>query len=75
MTRGGPARAEVAGPAGGHHLAWAGRFRTIIEPLRIHLGEPLRLTTGRAGYNLFNLDADDVLSDLLTGAGSGAVSR
>jgi tryptophanase len=39
------------------------RFRTIVEPFRIHSVEPLRFTTEderarairEAGYNLFNL--------------------
>jgi tryptophanase len=58
-------------------------FRTIIEPFRIHSVEPLRLTTEeerreairRAGFNLFALDARDVLIDLLTDSGTGAMSR
>src|SRR5512141_75521 len=58
-------------------------FRTIIEPFRTPSIEPLRITTEEerrsaireAGYNLFGLHAADVLIDLLTDSGTGAMSR
>ena len=61
----------------------ADQYRTIIEPFRIHSVEPLRFLSDEerrtrirdAGYNLFNLHADDVLIDLLTDSGTGAMSR
>ena len=58
-------------------------FRTVIEPFRIHSVEPIHMTTpehrlaalDRAGFNLFKIDAQDVLIDLLTDSGTGAMSR
>jgi tryptophanase len=58
------------------------QYRTIIEPFRIHTVQAIDLpgreareaALVRSGYNLFGLHADEVIIDLLTDSGTGAMS-
>jgi tryptophanase len=57
-------------------------MRTIIEPFRIKMTEPLKITTRaereealrKAHHNVFLVDAEDCCIDLLTDSGTGAMS-
>lgn len=57
-------------------------MKTIIEPFKIKMVEPIKLTTPaqreeilqRAHFNVFQIPAEDVLIDLLTDSGTSAMS-
>ncbi len=58
-------------------------MKTIIEPFKIKMVEPIRLSTReerrnflqKAHYNLFGLPAEQVIIDLLTDSGTAAMSH
>src|SRR4051812_38395966 len=57
-------------------------MKTIIEPFKIKMVEPLKLTSPeereaalrRASFNVFQIPAEDVIIDLLTDSGTSAMS-
>src|SRR6058998_1016672 len=57
-------------------------MKTIIEPFKIKMVEPIKLTTPaereailrRAHFNVFQIPAEDVIIDLLTDSGTAAMS-
>ncbi|PWT94275.1 MAG: tyrosine phenol-lyase [Candidatus Melainabacteria bacterium] len=63
-------------------LSTWGDLRTIIEPFKIKMVEPIKFTTRgqreailqRAHFNLFQIAAEDVIIDLLTDSGTAAMS-
>jgi tryptophanase len=59
-----------------------GTYNTIIEPFRIHSTQRIpfpspeerRVALEKAGWNLFGLRGEDVIIDMLTDSGTGAMS-
>ncbi|HNH72736.1 MAG TPA: hypothetical protein PLF23_03125, partial [Candidatus Obscuribacter sp.] len=57
-------------------------MKTIIEPFRTKVVEAIKFTTRaereeilkKAGYNLFQIKAEDVMVDFLTDSGTSAMS-
>src|SRR5438876_484851 len=57
-------------------------MKTIIEPFKVKVVEPIKITTkaqrelrlNQVGFNLFLLKAEDVIIDLLTDSGTAAMS-
>ncbi|MBD3291175.1 tryptophanase [candidate division KSB1 bacterium] len=57
-------------------------MKTIIEPFKIKVVEPIKMTTRsqrgdilkQAGYNLFMVTAENIIIDLLTDSGTAAMS-
>ena len=57
-------------------------MKTIIEPFKIKSVDPIKMNSKedrekileKSFYNLFRIDAEDVIIDLLTDSGTGAMS-